>query len=71
MKYVVFYLNEEIFEEIEEWICKLYFVWNVECFYWLDIEMNFVDKIGNKMVLKEEGFEIEELNIEIWLVEYF
>ncbi|HFN1473880.1 TPA: DUF2129 domain-containing protein, partial [Enterococcus faecium] len=35
-----------------------------------DIEMNFAEKIGNKTVLKDEGFEIEELNTEIRLAEH-
>ena len=70
MKYVVLYLNEETFEETEERIRKLHFVRNVERSYRPDIEMNFADKIGNKTVLKEEGFEIEELNTEIRLAEH-
>ena len=32
--------------------------------------MNFADKNSNKTVLKEEGFEIEELNTEIRLAEH-
>ncbi|MEO2724367.1 DUF2129 domain-containing protein, partial [Enterococcus faecium] len=47
-----------------------HFVRNVERSYRPDIEMNFADKIGNKTVLKEEGFEIEELNTEIRLAEH-
>lgn len=70
MKYVVLYLNEETFEETEERIRKLHFVRNVERSYRPDIEMNFADKIGSKTVLKEEGFEIEELNTEIRLAEH-
>lgn len=70
MEYVVLYLNEETFEETEERIRKLHFVRNVERSYRPDIEMNFADKIGNKTVLKEEGFEIEELNTEIRLAEH-
>lgn len=43
---------------------------NVERSYRPDIEMNFAEKIGNKTVLKDEGFEIEELNTEIRLAEH-
>ncbi|WP_165006124.1 MULTISPECIES: YlbG family protein [unclassified Enterococcus] len=70
MKYVVLYLNEETFEQTEERIKKLHFVRNVERSYRPDIEMNFAEKIGSKETVKEENFEIEELNTTIRLADH-
>ncbi|MBO0460430.1 YlbG family protein [Enterococcus sp. DIV1298c] len=70
MKYVIMYLNEDNYEQTEERIKKLHFVRNVERSYRPDIEMNFAEKIGKKVDVKEEGFEIEELNTKIRLADH-
>lgn len=70
MKYVVLYLNEDTFEQTAERINKLHFVRKVERSYRPDVEMNFADKIGTKQPVKEEGFEIEEINTKIRLADH-
>lgn len=70
MKYVVLYLSEETFEQTEERIKKLHFVRRVERSYRPDVEMNFAEKIGSKQKVKEEGFEIEEINTKIRLADH-
>ncbi|EOD6233095.1 YlbG family protein [Enterococcus hirae] len=70
MKYVVLYLNEDTFEQTAERINKLHFVRKVERSYCPDVEMNFADKIGTKQPVKEEGFEIEEINTKIRLADH-
>ncbi|MGM9904538.1 hypothetical protein A5844_000248 [Enterococcus sp. 10A9_DIV0425] len=70
MKYVVLYLDDKNYEQVKERINKLHFVRQVEPSYRPDIEMNFAEKIGSKDALKEESFEIEELNTTIRLADH-
>lgn len=71
MKYVLIYMNEDQIEEAIQKINKLHFVRNVQISYRPDVEMNFAEKIGTRAAyqMKDEGFEVEELNTEIRLAD--
>lgn len=62
MKYVVIYLDEEQFEEMEEKIRHLHFVRKVMPSYRPDIEMNFAEKIGTKAALQVKEKDEDELD---------